>query len=93
MGMESALQYVAPRVFGMISEKTRITNVRTAEKRAIHPSPKTSSAIAPPMAAPTVWAMVLRVRIAEMGSSTRLSSRFNQVPARFPRSWSTPTQE
>ena len=69
-GFASCFQYEAPMVFGTISEKTRTARVRPAEKMPIGILWKTSAATAPPMVAPMVCAIVLRVRIAAMGSST-----------------------
>ena len=63
-------QNVAPMVFGMISDRTSINSVRTAENIASDASPKTIAACAPAPAAPTVWATVLRLRIAARGRST-----------------------
>ncbi len=65
----SARQWAVPSVFGTISEPTRISRVRTAEDRPSHCSPKTTAAWCPTPAAPTVWAMVLSVRMADSGSS------------------------
>ena len=56
-------------VFGMISEKTRMSTVRPAENHPRAASPNCAAAIAPTLAAPAVLAMVLTVRIAEMGLS------------------------
>ena len=66
-------QYVAPSVFGMISEKTRMENVSTAEATPTHrpsvrPRRATMRAVsAPTPAAPNMLAMVLVVRIAMSG--------------------------
>ena len=65
-GFASCFQYVAPMVFGTISEKTRTARVRPAEKMPIGILWKTSAATAPPMVAPMVCAIVLRVRIAAL---------------------------
>lgn len=56
-------------VLGMISERNRISSVITAEAIPSHPSPKTTVTWAPTPVAPTVWAMVLSVRIAASGWS------------------------
>ena len=56
-------------VFGIISDATRISSVSTAEVTPNHSLPNTLSLCAPTPAAPTVCAMVLSVRIAEIGRS------------------------
>jgi hypothetical protein len=53
----------------MISVKTRIASVRAAAKMASPVLPEIRAYSAPAPAAPMVWAMVLRVRIAESGRS------------------------
>ena len=69
-------QYIAPSVLGMISETKRIRSVRTAEVTASTSDPQRRCASAPTPAAPTVWAMVLRLRIAARGRSMcNLSAR------------------
>ncbi len=66
----SLRQYTAPRVLGMISEKNRISSVSTAEAIARISEPQIPCAWAPTPAAPTVWAIVFRLRIAASGRST-----------------------
>lgn len=74
LGTLSWRQYTAPRVLGTISEPNRISRVMTAENTPNQASPNTIVAWAPAPMAPTVWAMVLRVRMAASDRS-RSSSR------------------
>ena len=53
----------------MISEKIRIQNVKMVEKTPTKASPYTSYTSEPTMDAPTVFAIVLRQRMAEIGLS------------------------
>ena len=63
-------------VLGMISDKTRIRIVSTAEIIPKYTSPKTLTASAPTPAEPTVWAMVFKERMAEIGLSISCFKRF-----------------
>ena len=56
-------------VLGMISETNRISSVISAEAIPSQASPNTTVTWAPTPVAPTVWAMVLSVRIAASGWS------------------------
>ena len=53
-GAPSCGQNVAPMVFGTISEKSRMINVRTPVKTPIQACPKTLAAMEPPKDAPAV---------------------------------------
>ena len=53
----------------MISEKIRIKIVRIADTSPIDVSPNNLAASTPTPAAPTVWAMVFRDKIADRGLS------------------------
>ena len=66
-GMARLLQKYAPIVFGSISEKTKIQNVRTAEAIATAPDPYKYNTWAPIPAAPKVCEMVFKVNIAANG--------------------------
>ncbi len=83
-GFARAFQYVAPSVFGTISEKTSTEKVRIAEKPATQGLPNVRPATAPPRAAPMVFAIVFSVRIAAMGSSTFRWACSSQSPAHSP---------
>ena len=86
MGRASCLQNVAPMVLGMISDSTSTAKVSAAAKMpTARPPPKTRSASAPLTVAPTVWAMVFRVRIAAIGSSICRFIRARMSPALSPR--------
>jgi hypothetical protein len=61
--------YVTPIVLGRISEKNSIERVKIAEKRMRFSSPNNLAAAAPATEAPMVFAIVLSVKIAVMGSS------------------------
>ena len=69
-GMASERQYEAPMVLGMISESTKINNVRIADINPKYSSPKSFIDSAPTPAEPMVCAMVLSERIAPTGRST-----------------------
>ena len=79
-----ALAYTTPAVFGMTSEKTRMERVKNAENMPIHSWPKTAVAAAPAMAAPAVFAMVFRLRMAVMGLSTFSLRSLKMRPAGRP---------
>jgi len=68
-GIAILRQYDAPMVLGMISEKTRMSNVSMAEVMAKNWLPKMASLCAPTPAAPTVCEMVLSDNMAAMGLS------------------------
>ena len=80
---------MVPSVLGTISEMIRIARVSTAEITPNQRLPKISVASAPAPAAPTVWAMVLSVRIAEMGCSMRPRRASMRRPEGRPASAST----
>ena len=61
----------------MISEKKRIMRVKTVEKAPTRASPYTSYTREPTIDAPTVFAIVLRQSIAEIGRSVFCLSFFN----------------
>jgi hypothetical protein len=63
------LQYLAPIVLGIISEKTNIIRVRMADIIPKYISPNILVACAPTPAAPIVCAIVFRERIADSGFS------------------------
>ena len=63
------LQYLAPIVLGIISEKTNIKSVRMAEIIPKYKSPNILVACAPTPAAPIVCAIVFKVSIADNGLS------------------------
>ena len=71
--------YRTPRLFGTISVTASTSTVKTAAKTATAVLPKSSPTIAPHQAAPTVWAIVLTVRIAAIGISTSLRSRARRL--------------
>lgn len=83
-----ACQYTAPRVFGTISESTRIARVMAAG--TITPvisgfeSAQIAEACWPTPMAPTVWAMVLSVRIAARGRSTSALKATSRSPRASP---------
>ena len=83
-GTASGRAYVAPMVFGMISEMTSTSSVSTADVAPTQALPKTTIDWAPTPAAPTVWAMVLSVRMAASGRSIVCLNRRRRRPARFP---------
>ena len=58
---------LTPRVFGSISEKIRIDRVKAAENQMTFPSPYSLATEAPATAAPTVFAMVFKVKMAVIG--------------------------
>ena len=67
-------EILGEKVFGSISEKTKIQNVRTAEASATAPDPYRYNTWAPIPAAPKVCEMVFKVNIAANG---RLISSFS----------------
>ena len=69
-GTTNARQNLAPMVLGMISERTRMSIVRMMAKTVSPLLSEMTSHWAPAPAAPMVWAMVLRVRMADRGVST-----------------------
>ena len=74
----------------MISEKTRIRKAKIPEKIPIQVLPKIRAASAPAIVAPRVWASVLRIRIAEIASSSRSCLIASKTPAPlFPESRSS----
>src|SRR5690606_28264825 len=67
---------VTPRVLGMISVKISTATVNVPEKIQSVDGSNTSPYWAPATDAPTVWATVLRIRMAAIGASTsRLNPR------------------
>ena len=66
-GLTSDFQYTAPSVFGIISEKIRMQNVRIPDIIAPHSLPYKIIAWAPTPAAPTTLAIVFTVKIAANG--------------------------
>jgi hypothetical protein len=72
-------------VFGMISVASRTASVRTPEKMPTFASPNTTAACAPAIVAPTVCAIVFKVRIAAIGSSTFLRACSSHSPDHSPR--------
>ena len=68
----------------MISENTRMSRVTTALPMATDPEPKMTRICAPTPAAPTVWAMVLSVRIAARGRSMLAFIRLSRSPLALP---------
>ena len=93
VGAARRFQYVAPIVFGRISDNTRIATVSPAENRAIQASPQRRNAYAPPTDALAVCAIVFSVRIAAIGSSRFARIRAMRSPARSPRSCISATCE
>ncbi len=81
-GTSSARQKVAPRVFGMISEKYRIARVRNTAISVSHCAPNTVRACAPTPKAPMVWAKVFRIRIAASDSSSPFLTALTMPPTR-----------
>src|SRR5690625_407295 len=73
----------------MISEKIRMANVTSAAAMVTDAWPKTTWAWAPTPAAPKVWAMVLRLKMAASGRSMSCLSRRRRRPVRLPLSSST----
>ena len=71
-------QKIAPSVLGMISDRNRISSVSTADVTASTPDPHSRCASAPTPAAPTVWAIVFKLRIAASGRSIWVFSRRNR---------------
>ena len=70
MNLAKPLQYVAPIVLGIISEKNKIKMVRITEVIAsIFSDGYKLVTSAPTPAAPIVWAIVFKVRIADNGLS------------------------
>jgi len=69
VNLDNCIQKLAPIVFGMISEKIRISSVRMIDITVRYSSPQISWAWAPTQAAPTVCAKVLRVSMAASGRS------------------------
>lgn len=65
----NSLLKLAPTVFGIISVKTKIRIVSTAETKPKYASPNTMVACAPTPAAPTVCATVFKDNIADKGLS------------------------
>ena len=90
-GLPNCCQNVAPIVFGMISENTSMMSVSPAVHQPIRASPNTMPACNPPRAAPAVWAMVLSVRIAAIGSSIFCFITCRWWPAFDPWSFNTST--
>ena len=93
----SRRQLFAPIVFGMISEKTKIARVISAAMTDSHPTdkprksnplwlPNTLEAWAPTPIAPTVWAIVLSVRIADNGLSISSVNSVSFIPVKEPSS-------
>ena len=66
-GIKILFQYIAPIVFGIISEKTKIDRVSIPDIIATQLFPNSTSVIAPTPAAPTVFAMVFKLSIADNG--------------------------
>ncbi|CUV09174.1 hypothetical protein MGWOODY_Mmi1874 [hydrothermal vent metagenome] len=66
-GTSILFQYSAPIVFGMISEKINIDKVKIPDMIATQLLPNSIKAMAPTLAAPTVLAMVFKLRMADKG--------------------------
>ena len=66
-GTSIFFQYSAPTVFGIISEKINIHKVKIPDIIATQLLPNSTKVIAPTLAAPTVLAMVFKLKIADKG--------------------------
>ena len=66
-GTSIFFQYNAPTVFGMISEKINIDKVKMPDMIATQLLPNSIKVIAPTLAAPTVLAIVFKLKIADKG--------------------------
>ena len=73
-------------VLGMISEKTRMRTVITAETTPNHWLPNSRVACRPTPAAPMVLAMVFRLRIAAMGRDEFCLYSLKSVAGLYPSS-------
>ena len=63
------LQWTAPIVLGIISEKNKIPSVNTIENSRTFDPPQTLAAYIPASVAPAVLAMVFKIKIEEMGAA------------------------
>ena len=78
----SDFQYVAPNVFGIISDKIRINKVKITDAIPRYALPKTLATSAPTPAAPAVCATVFNDRIAASDRSTSAFNDFSNSPPR-----------